>query len=198
MSRISDFLTDIDRRWTEPTPVKMRLPIIGSAALMLQADYERGTKDSDVLETAELAGTTGERLVRLAGKGSDLHRRWRMYLEIVAAALPFLPQSPAWLDVPDLNAELRNFSVAVLDVVDVVVSKLKRFNPNDASDIAAMIDRDLVPHDNLILRFKSAVESYSMDARADDLPAYVDNLNRIERDQFGLPPTDIDLPAWVG
>jgi hypothetical protein len=121
-----------------------------------------------------------------------------MYLEIVAEALPFLPQSPIWLDVPDLNAELRNFSVAVLDVVDVVVSKLKRFNPNDASDIEAMIDRHLVPHDKLILRFKSAVESYSMDARAEDLPAYVDNLNRVERDQFGLPPTDIDLPAWVG
>jgi hypothetical protein len=49
----------------------MRLPIIGSAALMLQADYERGTKDSDVLETSELAGATGERLLLLSGKGSD-------------------------------------------------------------------------------------------------------------------------------
>jgi hypothetical protein len=179
-------------------PVKARLPIIGSAALMLQADYQRGTKDSDVLETPELAGATGERLLLLSGKGSDLHKRWRMYLEIVAEALPFLPQSPAWLDVPDLNAELRNFSVAVLDVVDVVVSKLKRFNPNDASDIEAMIDRDLVPHDKLILRFKSAVDSYSMDSRADDLPTYVHNLNRVERDLFGLPPTEIDLPSWVG
>jgi hypothetical protein len=195
VSRISDFLTDIDRRWTAPTPAKTRLPIIGSAALMLQADYQRGTKDSDVLETPELAGATGERLLHLSGKGSDLHKRWRMYLEIVAEALPFLPQSPAWHEVSDLNAELRNFSVAV---VDVVVSKLKRFNPNDASDIAAMIDRDLVPHDKLILRFKSAVESYSMDARAEDLPAYVDNLNRVERDQFGLSPTEIDLPPWVG
>jgi hypothetical protein len=198
VSRISDFLTDIDRGWTAPMPVKIRLPIIGSAALMLQADYERGTKDSDVLETSELVGEVRERLLRLAGQGSDLHRRWRMYLEIVPSALPFLPQSPAWHEVPDLNAELQHFSVAVLDVVDVVVSKLKRFNPNDASDIEAMIDRDLVTHDKLVLRFKSAVESYSMDSRAEDLPEYVANLNRVERDQLGLPPTEIELPPWVG
>jgi hypothetical protein len=37
-------------------------------------------------------------------------------------------------------------------------------------------------------------ESYLMDSRADDLPDYVGNLNRIERDLFGLPPTEIDLP----
>jgi hypothetical protein len=198
VSKISDFLTDIDRRWTAPTPEKIRLPIIGSAALMLQADYERGTKDSDVLETSELAGITRERLLLLAGKGSDLHKRWRMYLEIVASALPFLPQSPAWRGISELNAELRHFSVDVLDVVDVVVSKLKRFKPNDVSDIEAMVDRDMVPHDKLILRFTSAVESYSMDSRAHDLPAYVGNLNRVERDMFGLAPTEIDLPPWVG
>jgi hypothetical protein len=165
---------------------------------MLQADYERGTKDSDVLETSELAGRTGERLHRLAGKGSDLHKRWRMYLEIVASGLPFLPQSPTWRDVAELNAKLRHFSIAALDVVDVVVSKLKRFNANDVSDIEAMVERDLVPHDDLILRFRSAVESYSMDSRADDLPSYVANLNRIERDLFGLPPTEIELPLGVG
>jgi hypothetical protein len=121
-----------------------------------------------------------------------------MYLEIVASGLPFLPQSPTWHDVAELNAELRHFSIAALDVVDVVVSKLKRFNANDVSDIAAMVERDLVPHDSLILRFRSAVESYSMDSRADDLPSYVATLNRIERDLFGLPPTEIELPPGVG
>jgi hypothetical protein len=198
VSRISEFLTDIDRRWAPPAPVKVHLPIIGSAALMLQADYERGTKDSDVLETSELAGATGERLQRVAGKGSDLHTRWRMYLEIVGSGLPFLPQSPTWHDLGELNAGLRHFSVSALDVVDVVVSKLKRFNANDVSDIAAMVERDLVPHDDLILRFRSAVEIYSMDSRADELPTYVRNLNRVERDLFGLRPTEIELPHWVG
>ena len=36
---------------------KVRLRVIGSSALMLQTDYARGTKDSDVLETADLTET---------------------------------------------------------------------------------------------------------------------------------------------
>jgi hypothetical protein len=50
------------------------------------------------------------------------------------------------------DRELAHFRIEVLDVVDVVVSKLKRFHANDLRDIEAMVDRDLVPHtvcDNL-------------------------------------------------
>jgi len=36
-----------------------------------------------------------------------------------------------------LNAELKHFELTTLDVVDVVVSKLKRFNSDDAGDVAA-------------------------------------------------------------
>jgi hypothetical protein len=55
VSRISDLLEEIDRLWpTTPSEGKIRLRIIGSAALMLRTSYERGTKDSDVLETASV------------------------------------------------------------------------------------------------------------------------------------------------
>jgi hypothetical protein len=64
-------------------------------------------------------------------------------------------------------------------------------------DIEAMIRLDLVPHERLIDRFRSGVDGYSMDARAEDLPNYVANLHRVERDQFGLPRTEIELPGWV-
>lgn len=45
MLLIDDFFKDIDGRWGQAPDAKIRLRIIGSAALMLQADYERGTKD---------------------------------------------------------------------------------------------------------------------------------------------------------
>jgi hypothetical protein len=66
---IRDFFIEIDRLWSRPAAhgQKIRLSIIGSGALMLQASYERGTKDSDVLDTLELSGEIGERLRALAG-----------------------------------------------------------------------------------------------------------------------------------
>ena len=197
MSIIKRFFTDIDARWKETGTEPIRLQLIGSTALMLQADYTRGTKDSDVIETAQLEGEIGENLLALAGKDTGIHRRHRIYLDLVASGLPFLQQSPIWHAVADLNATLRHFEIVVLDVVDVVVSKLKRFNADDVSDIEAMVERDLVSHEVLLERFGLAVDWYSMDARSHDLPRYVQNLNRVERDILSVAETEIELPGWI-
>jgi len=81
--------------------------------------------------------------------------------------------------------------------VDVVVSKLKRFHADDRQDIAAMIDKGLVQHPVLVERFRSAVDRFSHEARADKLPRYVRNLHQVERDQFDVPETPIYLPDWI-
>ena len=159
MSIIERFLADVDARWTPTGSARLRLCLIGSAALMLQAAYERGTKDSDIIETDQLKGETGRKLLALAGEGSSMHRRHRLYIDIVSRGLPFLPQPPAWHSLSALNASLRHLEIEVLDVVDVVVSKLKRFNANDVSDIGAMVDLDLVQHARLLGQFRSAVET---------------------------------------
>jgi hypothetical protein len=94
---IETFLLDIDRGWNLDSAARIPLQILGSSALMLQADYQRGTKDSDVLETAQLTSDTKTRLLELAGKGSSLHQRHKLYIEFVPNGLPFLPQIPDWL-----------------------------------------------------------------------------------------------------
>ncbi len=198
MPPIHDFIMDIDRRWPSRRADKVTLQIIGAGALMLQADYERGTKDSDVLETAELDGDTKAGLLAIAGLGTTLARRHRIYVEFVASGLPLLPQAPAWIEPTELNNELKNFRIEVLQVVDVVVSKLKRVHAKDLVDIEAMIDRDLVPHPVLIERFRAAVDYFLLDARAEDLPKCIDNLHRVERDLFNVDETAIALPDWIG
>ncbi len=60
-----------------------------------------------------------------------------------------------------------------------------------------MIDRELVPHAILVERFRSAVDMYSCDARASDLPRYVENLHQLERDSFGVSETEVELPTWI-
>lgn len=197
MLPIRALLKDIDRLWGDAPAGKICLRIIGSTALMLQVEYERGTKDGDVLEADALTPDIRERLLALAGPGTDLAKRHRLYVDIVPRALPFLPRPPRFLAAEDLNRELVRLEVEVLDLVDVVVSKLKRWNGNDRSDIQAMVDLDLVDHGALVARFQAAMEGYDMDARAEELPRYIERLHRIERELLGRPESAIHLPNWM-
>ena len=79
------------------------------------------------------------------------------------------------------------------------MSKLKRFHAHDINDIEAMVERDLVPHAQLIDRFQSAVSAFEMDDRAEtQLPRYVDQLHQVGRDMLGVEETSIQLPSWMG
>ncbi|MFH1726165.1 MAG: DUF6036 family nucleotidyltransferase [Elusimicrobiota bacterium] len=188
-------MNEIDARWKPAGGEPILLSLIGSAALMLQTDYERGTKDSDVLESAEITPAVKTQLLELGGPKTSLSEKYRMYLEVVTQAILFWPQRPVFHPVRDLA--LKNFSVEVLDVTDVVVSKLKRLNQNDSDDIKAMSTRKLLDHGKLASRFESAVDMYSMDARAEELDKYIANLNRVERDFLGVPESEIEKPDWM-
>jgi hypothetical protein len=197
VSVIEDFFGELDREWSSTPSSPIHLRVIGCGALLLQTDYERGTKDGDVLETPELSGGIRDRLLKLAGRGSPLHRRRNIYLDVVSDGLMFRRQVPIWHPLTATNALLRSFEIHTLDVVDVVVSKLMRFDANDERDIQAMVDMDLVPPDKLVATFRAAVDFFKEDAAAWKLPACVANLNRVERDMLGADETAIDLPSWI-
>lgn len=194
MNLIKRFLAEIDARWTpigvEPIP----LQLIGSAALMLQTDYERGTKDGDVLESRNGPAAIKEQLLAPAGKETALHKEFRVYIDVVTRAILFLPQKPVFHAVPHLR--LKNFKVEVLDITDVILSKLKRMNKDDANDISAMVEKGLIDPKHLAKRFEAAVDWFALDARVAELPRYLKNLHRVETDVFGVPPSKIDLPEW--
>lgn len=56
---------------------------------MLQADYARGTRDSDVFETDLLTPAIKRTLLSLGGPGTDLHTVQPIAVEPVAAAASF-------------------------------------------------------------------------------------------------------------
>ena len=193
---IERFLLDIDAQWPA-SGAKIPFKVIGSTALMLQTAYIRGTKDSDVLGVDPVIGAVADALLVLAGKGTSLHCQHQVYLDVVGSGIPFLPGPPRWNPIKTLNANLRSFEILALDITDVVVSKLKRFHDNDKADIKAMIDRDLVEHEQLVTRFLSAADVFSMDARAHQLTRYAKNLNWVEREYLGVSETEYELPPWV-
>jgi hypothetical protein len=163
---------------------------------MLLTDYQRRTKDADLLESRALDASHQRRLLALGGKGSVLRTKHKLYLEIVREAVPFLPLQP-WWHALELAPPLRSFTLHVLDPVDVVVSKLKRLHDGDLEDIEAMVTRRKVPHAALVERFRRAVDYFAYDARADDLPKIVANLHRVERDIFGVDESEVELPSWI-
>lgn len=62
------------------------------------------------------------------------------------------------------------------------------------SDIAALVRGGYISHEDLLTRFRSAVDLAAMSARADDLPRIIEHFHRIERDELGISPTVIELP----
>ncbi|MBI1751258.1 MAG: hypothetical protein HY014_08210 [Acidobacteria bacterium] len=196
LTPIESFLIAIDEQW--PTgEEKITFRVLGSTALMLQTDYLRGTKDGDVLGVDPVSGDIAKALHGLAGQGSALSRQHGIFLDIVSRHTPFLAHPPNWIPVEALNQRLKSFEVFALDVQDVVVAKLKRFNENDMSDIRAMIERDLVDHAHLVRRFLSAADCFAVTRLAKEVPTYAMNLNFIEREYLGVPETEYELPDWA-
>jgi len=194
MNLVGEFLRDIDSRWVSEGGPRMVLKVIGSTALFLQTNYLRGTKDSDVLETQEICGPVRERLIELAGRGTDIHKRHGMYLDIVGHAIPLLPADPLW---HPRDLDLTHFEVHILDVTDVVVSKLVRYHGDDRADIRAMIEEHHVQQQRMLERVQSVIERYQFDARCNRLPDMVERFNQAERDWFGVTETPIELPEHI-
>lgn len=72
MTPVEEFLIELDRVWGRSESARPRLQLIGSMALMLQAQYQRGTKDGDVLETHDLAPEVRSKLLHMAGRQTEL------------------------------------------------------------------------------------------------------------------------------
>jgi hypothetical protein len=72
------FLNDLDSQLTQATEIHC----FGGFVVSELYGFDRPTADVDILETTN--GTDPATLARLAGQGSELHRRHKIYLDVVA------------------------------------------------------------------------------------------------------------------
>lgn len=136
------FLRELDDQLTE----SVDLHCLGGFVVSACYGLPRPTSDVDVFETVPM--DSSRHLVQLAGRGSDLHKKHGVYLQM--ATVPKLPEN--YVDrlqgiFPDAFTHLRLFA---LDPYDLALSKLERNLDVDIEDVKHLART--VPFDLEILR----------------------------------------------
>lgn len=121
------FFTEIDGSLEE----EVVLHCLGGFVMTILYGSDRTTADVDVLPVGSKAAT--ESLIGLAGQGSKLHKKHRVYLQVVGVAqVPVNYEDRLTKMFPETLNHLRLFA---LDPCDLALSKLERNTQRDRDDV---------------------------------------------------------------
>ena len=121
------FLSSLDGSLHED----VELVCMGGFVVALQYGFQRPTADIDVLEVRSASRTTD--LMTLAGRGSPLHKKHKIYLDkVTVAALPEGYEDRLTEMFPGVFRYLR---LLALDPYDLALSKLERNAERDREDV---------------------------------------------------------------
>jgi Nucleotidyltransferase of unknown function (DUF6036) len=140
------FLRALDKRLGEA----VELHCIGGFAITMQYGLSRATSDIDVLTSIprkELAT-----LQELAGQGSDLHRRFKVYLQPVTI-VTYPEDYERRLIRMWPRFELANLQLFVLEPHDLALTKLERNGDVDRQDVLALAGAGLIDAKTLRKRY---------------------------------------------
>ncbi len=141
------FLKALDERLRE----SVELHCIGGFAITMQYGLSRATSDIDVLTAIprkELAV-----LQDLAGQGSELHRRFKVYLQPVTIVM-YPEDYEKRLIRMWPRFELANLRLFVLEPHDLALTKLERNGDVDRQDVLALAGAGLIDADTLRNRYE--------------------------------------------
>lgn len=180
---LAAFLKHIDEQI--PGSQKAQLYIGGGAALLLAYDGELATDDVDCIGVKK---QLLKKLYERAGKGSDIHRQTGYYLDLVPPGK--FPQEWGWrgrakgIKVPGVM----HMEIKVLEIHDLILSKLRRFAGKDQDDIKWLCDRPEFDVAILRSRYRAARGLYDHDER-DKLDR---NFRFLEEEILATAPTNFD------
>jgi hypothetical protein len=120
------FLHALDGQLSQPTA----LHCLGGFVIAEQYDLTRSTGDIDILESR---GTDPGTIARLAGKGSPLHERYRIYIDIVGVATA--PEDYERRLATVFADEFARLRIRTLERHDLVLAKLERNSDRDREDV---------------------------------------------------------------
>lgn len=121
------FFAEIDKSLKK----QVSLHCLGGFVMTILYGLDRPTADVDVLPIGANSGT--ESLLSLAGKGSVLHQKYKVYLQVVGiATVPVNYEDRLKEMFPGALKHLRLFA---LDPYDLALSKLERNTQRDRDDV---------------------------------------------------------------
>ena len=121
------FLSDIDASLHED----VELHCLGGFVVTVLYDLARPTADVDVIAITPRSEI--ESVMRLAGQGSDLHRKHKLYLQLVGVAT--VPESYEERLTEIFPGGFRHLRLLALDPYDLALSKLERNTQRDRDDV---------------------------------------------------------------
>lgn len=153
------FLSELDKRLSAP----VELHCLGGFVLAVLYGVPRPTGDLDFIAAVPRDAAAAVEL--LAGRDSKLALKHKVYAQQVGVT--DLPESYTERLV-DLNLGLHNLNLKVLEVYDLVLSKLTRNSPKDREDVKYLATK-------LRLSFRTTMERFAI-----EMKPWIPNLDRHE------------------
>jgi hypothetical protein len=145
------FLSDLDAHLMED----IDLHCIGGFVVSQYYGFARETADLDVLSVVPVQAA--KQIEALAGRGSPLHRKYRLYVERVGfASFPDSYESrlihvfPFW----------RRLKLFALEAHDLALTKLERSIDRDLQDVMYLARAGFLRRETLIERYRSEMRPY--------------------------------------
>lgn len=136
------FLSEIDASLTE----RVEFECIGGFVVTALYGLPRPTADVDVLSIAP--STQRAFILELAGKGSRLHKKHRLYIECVTVAT--IPEDYEERLTEMFPGSFSHLRLLALDPYDIALSKLERNSQRDRDDVKFLAEK--VPFDLEVLK----------------------------------------------
>jgi len=147
------FLQDLD------TQLKgaVALRCLGGFVVTQQYGIGRGTSDIDFLSVSAMSAE--DHVEILGGLGSELYRKYRVYLQYVGIATPPCDYAER-LQPMFPRAQWTKLQLFALDPVDLALSKLERNSDRDREDVLRLAGAGYIDREVLRARYFDEVRPY--------------------------------------
>lgn len=146
------FLDSVDGMLTEA----VELHCFGGFVVTLMYGLARTTSDIDFISLVPNHWRT--QLVEIAGKGSDLHRTYGLYLDPVTVVTP--PEDYETRLTPMYDGVWKRLRLLALEAHDVALTKLERNFERDRTDIQQLAAAGLLQASLLRTRYQHELRPY--------------------------------------
>jgi hypothetical protein len=133
------------------------LHCIGGFVVTKKYGFLRETADVDVLSIRP--SEQQDQLLRLGAQGSDLHRKYRVYLQLVTVIEAY-PDNYEERLKEMYPGELTQLRLLAPEAHDLALMKLGRNNERDREDVKFLARRGLITADGLRDRYEQEMRSY--------------------------------------